>query len=217
MSARPELVTRPVIASVRAATRPMPAMGNLVGGSGRGLRCEDEPMRALPILTTVLVLGACSSQALRPAPTPPGEVGPWGVAFTATLPAGFWEEGTGGYRLVLECPEPVGTVGSAVTTLRVSSEAEVLGGDVFLKADGPGTGILSPADLTEINPAQVTIPAITLVGLTDSQVDEVSGGCTGSFVVDGGETTPSSRASRSDREGYPAGRAVSQAYRSGSR
>jgi len=141
------------------------------------------------VLALGVLLGACSG-GLRPAPTPAAEVGPWGVAFTATLPAGFWEEGTSGYRLALECPEPVGTVGGPVTTLRVSAEAALLPGAVYLKTDGPGTGLLTPSDLAEVHPEQVLTPAITLVGLAEDQVGEVTDHCTGSFIVDGGDTTP---------------------------
>lgn len=144
--------------------------------------------RAIPVVA--LALAACTSETLRPAPTPAGELGPWAVAFSATLPAGFWEEGTHGYRLVLECPEPAGTIGGPVTTLRVSTGAELLPGPVYLKTDGPGTALLTPAELADVHPDQVLTPAVTLVGLTDADVDEVTGHCTGSFIVDGGETTP---------------------------
>ncbi len=146
--------------------------------------------RLLVVSVLAVALGACASDALRPAPTPAEEAGPWGVAFTAHLPPDFWNEGTNGYRLVLECPEPVGPVGGPVVTLRVSGEAATVDGDVFLKSDGPGTGLLTPSDLSEVNPAQVMTPVISLVGLTTDQTADVIANCTGSFVVDGGETTP---------------------------
>lgn len=146
--------------------------------------------RLLVVSVLAVGLGACASDTLRPAPTPAEEAGPWGVAFTANLPPDFWKEGTNGYRLVLECPEPVGTVGGPVVTLRVSGQAALVDGDLFLKSDGPGTGLLTPSDLSEVNPAQVMTPAISLVGLSTDQTADVAADCTGSFVVDGGETTP---------------------------
>lgn len=161
-----------------------------VGGRGPILRDHGRVRlpRALPLVA--VVLAACTSGSLRPAPTPAEELGSWAVSFTAALPAGFWEEGTHGYRLVLECPEPAGTIGGPVATLRVSSAAELRPGPVYLKTDGPGTGLLTPADLADVHPDQVLTPAVTLVGLTDADVEEVTGHCTGSFIVDGGETTP---------------------------
>jgi hypothetical protein len=86
------------------------------------------------------------------------------------------------YRLVIECPTQ--RIGPPVARFAVSDTAPEAG-TVYLRFDGPGRNLLSPADTPVINPADATIAVITLAGMTTTGAEDARSGCAASMVYDG--------------------------------
>lgn len=140
-------------------------------------------MRVLSaIVVLAITLSACGSGSLTPANVAAEPGGTFAVSFTRTFPPGFWEPGSHAYRLVITCPAQ--QVGPPVVRFEVSDEAPV-SGTVYLRFDGPGRHILSPADLAAVNPNDTTVAAVTLAGMTDSAAEEARAECDGTVVYDG--------------------------------
>lgn len=104
------------------------------------------------------------------------------MSFTRTFPPGFWTVGEHAYRLVIECPTQ--RIGPPVARFEVSDAAPEAG-TVYLRFDGPGRNLLSPADTRVINPADATIAVITLAGMTTTGAEDARSGCAASVVYDG--------------------------------
>lgn len=144
-------------------------------------------MRGRGLLVMALVLGACGGSGLSPAnvATEPG--GSLAVSFTRTFPADTWTTGDHAYRLVIVCPTQ--RVGPPVVRFEVSEEAP-RSDPVYLRFDGPGRNMLSPADLPAIHPDDVTVAVITVAGLTPTDAEEARSECDANIVYDGLDPEP---------------------------
>lgn len=109
------------------------------------------------------------------------------MAFTHTFPPGTWTEGDHAYRLVIVCPSQ--RVGPPVVPFEVSPDAP-RANPVYLRVDGPGTNLLSPADMAAVHPEDTTIAAVTVAGLTVQGAEAARTECEASIVVDGGDPLP---------------------------
>ncbi|HVR32712.1 MAG TPA: hypothetical protein VMS74_08380 [Acidimicrobiia bacterium] len=131
-----------------------------------------------------VLIGGCGSAPMSPANIASEPGGVLAVSFTRTFPAGFWELGAHAYRLVIVCPTQ--RVGPPVVRFEVSEDAARFG-EVYLRFDGPGTSLLSPADLAAIHPADTTVAVVTLAGMTESDAEEARSECEATVVYDGRE------------------------------
>ena len=136
----------------------------------------------LPVVILTLALSACGSESLTPANVAAEPGGTFAVSFTRTFPPGFWEPGSHAYRMVITCPAQ--QVGPPVVRFEVSEEAPA-SGTVYLRFDGPGRHVLSPADLTAVNPDDTTVAVVTLAGMTEAAAEETREDCDGTVVYDG--------------------------------
>lgn len=141
-------------------------------------------MRGRGLLVMVVLLGACGGVGLSPANVASEPGGSLAVSFTRTFPAGTWTTGDHAYRLVIVCPTQ--RVGPPVVRFQVSEEAP-RADPVYLRFDGPGRSLLSPADLPAIHPDDVTVAVVTVAGLTPADAEEARSECDGSVVYDGGD------------------------------
>ncbi len=139
-------------------------------------------MRPVAVLALTLLVAACATRSLTPANVAPEPGGTLAVSFTRTFPPGFWSEGEHGYRLVVACPAQ--HVGPPVVRFTVSRDAP-RAGTVYLRFDGPGRHLLSPADLTSVHPDDATVAVVTLAGMTQETAEDARSRCRGTVVYDG--------------------------------
>ncbi|MDX1447814.1 MAG: hypothetical protein R3246_02025 [Acidimicrobiia bacterium] len=146
--------------------------------------------RVLIVLTSIglaSVLTACSGPGLSPANVASEPGGTLAVAFTRTFEPGWWTPGDHAYRLVIVCPSQ--RVGPPVVRFEVSEDAP-RADPVYLRFDGPGRSLLSPADLPAVHPEDVTVAAITIAGLTPEAAEDARTDCDASVVYDGLDPEP---------------------------
>lgn len=143
-------------------------------------------MRGRGLLAMMLVT-ACGGPGLSPANVASEPGGSLAVSFTRTFPAGTWTTGDHAYRLVIVCPTQ--RVGPPVVRFQVSEDAP-RSDPVYLRVDGPGRNLLSPADLSAVHPDDVTVAVITVAGLTPADAEEARSECGASVVSDGGDPEP---------------------------
>lgn len=136
----------------------------------------------LPVFVLAVVLSACGGGSLSPANVAAEPGGTFAVSFTRTFPPEFWEPGPHAYRLVITCPAR--QVGPPVVRFEVSEDAPS-SGTVYLRFDGPGRSILSPADLAAVNPDDTTVAVVTLAGMNEIAAEEAREDCDGTVVYDG--------------------------------
>ena len=139
------------------------------------------------LLALCVVLASCAGNPLTPANVAAEPGGDLAISFTRTFPARFWEPGGHAYRLVITCPSQ--SVGPPVVRFEVSTDAPRVG-TVYLRIDGPGRSLLSPADLTSVHPDDTTIAVVTLAGMTVPGVEEARAECEGTVVYDGLDPEP---------------------------
>ncbi|MEX2422802.1 MAG: hypothetical protein WD990_02385 [Acidimicrobiia bacterium] len=140
-------------------------------------------MRArFTILIVACFVVGCGADALSPANVAAAPGGTQAVSFTRTFPPGFWEEGDHAYRMVIVCPAQ--NVGPPVVRFTVSEDAPQVG-TVYLRFDGPGRHLLSPADLPAVHPDDTTVAVVTLAGMTEADAEEARTDCDGSVIHDG--------------------------------
>lgn len=135
----------------------------------------------IAILIVAFVVAGCGGESLSPANVAAQPGGTQAVSFTRTFPPGFWEEGEHAYRMVIVCPAQ--NVGPPVVRFEVSDDAPQVG-TAYLRFDGPGRHVLSPADLPAVHPADTTVAVVTLAGMTESDVEDARRDCDGSVVYD---------------------------------
>ena len=138
-------------------------------------------VRVAILIISFLVAG-CGNEALSPANVAAEPGGTLAVSFTRTFPPGFWEEGDHAYRMVIVCPAQ--NVGPPVVRFEVSDDALPVG-TVYLRFDGPGRHLLSPADLPAVHPDDTTVAVVTLAGMTATGAEDARNDCDGSIVYDG--------------------------------
>lgn len=136
----------------------------------------------LAILIVSIAVTGCGGESLSPANVAAAPGGTQAVSFTHTFPPGFWEEGEHAYRMVIVCPAQ--SVGPPVVRFEVSNEAPQVG-TAYLRFDGPGRHVLSPADLPAVHPDDTTVAVVTLAGMTETDVEGARTNCDGSVVYDG--------------------------------
>jgi hypothetical protein len=144
-------------------------------------------MRVATLITLTLALTACGGRSLTPANVAPEPGGNLAVSFTRQFPPGFWSEGEHAYRMVITCPTQ--QVGPPVVRFTVSADAPRVD-TVYLRFDGPGTNLLSPADLASVHPDDSTVAAVTLAGMTEEAANEAIARCHGTVVYDGLDPEP---------------------------
>ncbi|MEX2279545.1 MAG: hypothetical protein WEA76_05595 [Acidimicrobiia bacterium] len=145
-------------------------------------------MRAyLTILVLGAVLAGCGGGSLSPANVAPEPGGAVAVSFTRTFPPGFWAQGDHAYRLVVECPTQRFT--PPIVRFEVSEEADEVG-TAYLRFDGPGRRVLSPADLSAVHPEDTTVATLTVAGMTETDAEEALTDCRASVIYDGLDPEP---------------------------
>lgn len=148
-------------------------------------------------LAVGLVLAGCASQPpLKGVDLPPASIpddldpAQWAVGFSHDFGAGFWEEGPHAYQLFLDCPEvEQARVDSEVVLFVASPDSPTYEEPVHLRIAGLSTTALGPSDVSIVNPEQTTIALVTVVGLSQAQVDAVSR-CAGEVFWDEGSSEP---------------------------
>lgn len=148
-------------------------------------------------LAVGLLLAGCASQPrLEGVDLPPASVpddldpAQWAVAFSHHFGAGFWEEGPHAYQLFLDCPEvEQARVNSEVVLFASNPDWPTYDEPVRLRIAGLSTTALGPPDIRFVNPEQTTVALVTVVGLSQTQVDAVSG-CAGEVFWDEGSSAP---------------------------
>ncbi|HUG32131.1 MAG TPA: hypothetical protein VMM14_04495 [Acidimicrobiia bacterium] len=150
------------------------------------------------LLTTgLLLLASCAApEPLRGVDLPPAslpdEIDPdqWAVGFSHRFGPEFWGEGPHVYRLVLDCPDVVDEpVETDISFFAVRSDAPTFDDDVYLRAAGLSTSRLGPIDVNFVNVAQETAALLTVIGLTQEQVD-LAADCEGEVEFDDGQAEP---------------------------
>jgi len=122
----------------------------------------------------------------------PADIDPaqWAVGFSHDFGPGFWDEGPHAYQLFLDCPNvEQARVNSEVVLFAAGPDFPTYDDPVHLRIAGLSTTPLGPSDVTFVNPEQTTIALVTVVGLSQTQVDEVSG-CAGEVFWDEGSSAP---------------------------
>lgn len=122
----------------------------------------------------------------------PDEIDPeqWAVEFSHDFGPAFWGEGPHAYQLFLDCPGlEEAQVESEVNLFAASTDFPTFDDPVRLRIAGLSTTPLGPSDLSFVNPDQDTIALITVVGLSQAEVDEASQ-CTGEVFWDEGQSAP---------------------------
>lgn len=149
-------------------------------------------------LAAGLLLAGCVAQ---PAPLegidlPPASIpddldpAQWAVAFSHDFGPGFWDEGPHAYQLFLDCPDvEEARVESEVVLFAAGSDFPTYDEPVHLRIAGLSTTTLGPSDVTFVNPEQTTIALVTVVGLSQAQIDAVSR-CAGEVFWDEGSSAP---------------------------
>ncbi len=142
----------------------------------------------------LLVAGCAAQPSLEGVDLPPasipGDLDPaqWAVAFAHDFGPGFWEEGPHAYQLFLDCPEvEEARADSEVILFAASSDSPTFDEPVHMRIGGLSTTALGPPDVSFVHPEQTTSALVTVVGLSQAQVDAVSR-CAGEVFWDEGSS-----------------------------
>lgn len=153
-------------------------------------------MRWLLTIGLILLTACAAPEPLRGVDLPPAslpdEIDPdqWAVGFSHDFGPGFWSEGPHVYRLVLDCPEVVDEpVQTDISFFSVRSDAPAFDDEVYLRAAGLSTSPLGPIDVNLVNDGQETTALLTVIGLTQDQVD-LAADCEGEVEFDDGQAEP---------------------------
>lgn len=93
----------------------------------------------------------------------------WAIDFTYRFPDRFWSVGQHNYVIVSACPNALQDSNKTYTQwFSVSDKAAMLSGDVFLRLSGLRH---SSGAISEINPAQSTVGALSQIELTRAEAD----------------------------------------------
>lgn len=147
------------------------------------------------LLAAGLLLSACA-QPLEGIDLPPAslpdeiDAAQWAIPFTHEFGPGFWAQGPHVYQLLLDCPE-IGEeeVRSELIFFASGSDFPTLDQPVHLRIQGLSTTTLGPPDLQFVSTEQETTALLTVVGLSESQV-EAAAGCVGEIQWDDGQSAP---------------------------
>lgn len=153
-------------------------------------------MRRLPSLWYLLLLAACwlipacaaseetpaavpsaLPQASLPTAVPPegpALIGDWAISFEYEFPATFWPIGDHQYGFFMDCDELGQQGGSEWSAFQVTNFTSKLDQPIYLRLAGLSTGTLAPINMDAIHPDQVTIAAITFIGVTEQQALDVA-------------------------------------------
>lgn len=149
-------------------------------------------------LAVGLLLAACVAQPAPlegidlPPATIPDDIDPaqWAVAFSHDFGPGFWDEGPHAYQLFLDCPEvEQARVDSEVVLFAAGPDIPTHDEPVHLRIAGLSTTAMGPSDVSFVNPEQETIALLTVIGLSQAEVDAASQ-CTGEVFWDEGSSAP---------------------------
>ncbi len=151
----------------------------------------------LILVIGLFLAGACSQPVpLEGIDLPPASIpddldpAQWAVAFSHDFGPGFWDEGPHAYQLFLECPEvEQAQVDSEVVLFAAGSDFPTYDEPVHLRIAGLSTTAMGPSDVSFVNPEQTTIALVTVVGLSQAEVDAVAG-CAGEVFWDEGSSAP---------------------------
>lgn len=151
----------------------------------------------LILVIGLFFVGACAqSERLEGVDLPPASIpddldpAQWAVAFSHDFGPGFWDEGPHAYQLFLDCPEvEQARVDSEVVLFAAGPDVPTYDEPVHLRIAGLSTTAMGPSDVSLVNPEQTTIALVTVVGLSQAEVDAVSR-CAGEVFWDEGSSAP---------------------------
>lgn len=151
-------------------------------------------MRSL-LAVGLLVVAACA-QPLEGVDLPPASLpdeidsAQWAMPYSHEFGPGFWSQGPHVYQLLFDCPE-VGEeeVKSELIFFAAGSEYPTLDQQVHLRLQGLATTTMGPPDLQFVSTDQETTALLTVVGLSDAQV-EAAAECAGEIQWDDGQSAP---------------------------
>jgi len=153
-------------------------------------------MRFLLALLLAAVTACAQAEPLQGIDLPPASLpeeidsAQWAVAFSHEFGPGFWTEGPHVYQLIFDCPD-IGQeeVKSELIFFAAGSDIPTLDEPVHLRLQGLSTTMLGPAELQFVSTDQETSALLTVVGLSDSQV-EGAADCAGEVQWDDGRSAP---------------------------
>lgn len=128
--------------------------------------CAQEPAAETPSgLPTAL-----PAASLPTAVPPEGATDIWAVSFSYDFPAEFWPIGQHQYGFFMDCPE-LGQLESAGEWrfFQVTNAAPSFEGPIYFRLGGLSTGPLDPINADAINPRQVTVAVVTILGISEEQ------------------------------------------------
>lgn len=149
------------------------------------------------LLAVLLLLTACSQpEPLEGIDLPPASIpddidsAQWAVPFSHEFGPGFWEQGPHAYQLFLDCPDiEEGETQSEVILFAAGEDFPTLDDPVRMRLVGLSTRTMGPPDLRFVSTEQDTTALITVVGLSDEQV-QAAARCEGEVFWDDGESAP---------------------------
>lgn len=149
------------------------------------------------LATGLLILVACSQpEPLQGIDLPPAslpeeiDAAQWAVAFSHEFGPGFWEEGPHAYQLFLDCPDvEQARVQSEVILFAAGPDIPTFDDPVRLRLAGLATTTMGSSDVRFVSTEQDTTALITVVGLSEEQVN-AAGDCEGVVFWDEGESAP---------------------------
>lgn len=127
-----------------------------------------------------MIVSACGTQSTpisTPIPTvpptnvPQTERGDWALAFQFEIPPDLWAVGPHRYRIQVHCPDILEDFTTDWIYFDVVEDVQLQPSPVYLRLDGLSTGQLDPINLKDIHPQQESIAVISLIGLTEENID----------------------------------------------
>jgi len=114
----------------------------------------------------------------------------WAMPFFHEFGPGFWPQGPHVYQLLFDCPG-VGEedVKSELIFFAAGSDFPTIDDEVHLRLQGISTTTMGPPDLQFVSTDQETTALLTVVGLSDAQV-EAAAECAGEIQWDDGQSAP---------------------------
>jgi hypothetical protein len=143
-------------------------------------------------LALTAILAACAPpEPLQGIDLPPAQLPDvyepevWAVTFSHEFEPESWEPGSHTYRLTLDCPSATSqTVDTEQIAFTVNRLTPPLDTPVYMRLVGLSTSLTGPRDVINLGAEQVTVGAVTLLGLDAAQA-EAAQLCEGAIEVDG--------------------------------
>jgi hypothetical protein len=147
--------------------------------------------RALAICS--LVLACAPAPPLEGIDLPPAslpdefEDSIWAVEFSSGFEPGFWEEGAHSYSLHLDCPVALDeAIDTDLIQFESNSTVNLFSTPIYLRLVGLADNQTGPGNMSSINPEQLTIAIVTIIGIEEEDADAAADGCEGEIRFDDG-------------------------------